>query len=287
MTITYQYRCPKCNTYLGDCEICTSCTDVKQEQVKQNYVSSTPDNPYWSVRSAFLMWGLSVFLIIAASLLSSFIWIAGKSMLGHKVEIQGLIKDQNYILFFIFATFIAQLITIAATYNMVTLDGKSFFDAVGWYWHPKFKVWHASSLTILVIAISIALSQIFPNQETDLDKLLQVGMSVRIATAFVAIVGAPIAEEIIYRGILYSALKKRYGMWPAIFFVSLLFLAVHVPQYWPAQGILISLFTLSFFLTTVRAYTRSLLPSYAIHLIFNFINGLGIIVEGLVNTHSP
>jgi membrane protease YdiL (CAAX protease family) len=45
---------------------------------------------------------------------------------------------------------------------------------------------------------------------------------------------APIVEEVIYRGILYSAFQRARGSGVAIAAVTLLFALVHVPQYYPS-----------------------------------------------------
>lgn len=49
----------------------------------------------------------------------------------------------------------------------------------------------------------------------------------QLAIAFIAIVGAPIVEETLFRGILYPTLKKRLGFGLALLLTSTLFAAIH------------------------------------------------------------
>ncbi|NIM08754.1 MAG: CPBP family intramembrane metalloprotease, partial [Planctomycetales bacterium] len=43
----------------------------------------------------------------------------------------------------------------------------------------------------------------------------------------IAVAVAPVAEEVLFRGFAYPALKQRYGMWRGLVIVSLLFAVVH------------------------------------------------------------
>ncbi|MGI8469952.1 MAG: CPBP family intramembrane glutamic endopeptidase [Pyrinomonadaceae bacterium] len=101
--------------------------------------------------------------------------------------------------------------------------------------------------------------------------------------AFMAIFTAPLVEEVIYRGILYSSLQRKVGIVYAVIIVTLLFGLVHVPQYSknfsPDFSALIPLFLLSLTLTLIRVRTKNLLPCIVLHTIFNTVGSLSIILE--------
>ncbi len=59
------------------------------------------------------------------------------------------------------------------------------------------------------------------------EKLMFGSASTAALTSLDAIVGAPVVEEIIFRGLLFGALFGRWGFWPAALGSSLVFASVH------------------------------------------------------------
>ena len=85
--------------------------------------------------------------------------------------------------------------------------------------------------------------------------------------SMVFIIGAPIAEELLFRGYLYSQLKNsKLGIYGTIFLTSLLWTGLH-SQY--DIGILFSLFLLGLVLGYVRYKYDSVYLAIAIHAIHN------------------
>src|SRR5262249_22203589 len=85
---------------------------------------------------------------------------------------------------------------------------------------------------------------------------------------------APLVEEVVYRGVIYSAIEWWRGRLAAVIVVSLLFGAVHVPQYLGSFSAIAAILALSIVLTVLRAVTRQLLPCVATHLTFNLIQAV-------------
>jgi membrane protease YdiL (CAAX protease family) len=132
---------------------------------------------------------------------------------------------------------------------------------------------------VAVIAAAAVLERVLPQkEETDFDMLLKAGSHVRIAVAIIAVASAPLIEEIVYRGVLYSAVRKRVGVGSSVAMVTLLFAGVHFPQYWGAWAGLAGLTFLSLILTVVRASTKSLLPCFLIHLLNNVVGAIQILL---------
>jgi CAAX protease family protein len=107
---------------------------------------------------------------------------------------------------------------------------------------------------------------------------LKLGTGVRIMIAALAVVTAPLIEEIVYRGVIYSTVESLMGKVAAVTFVTLLFALVHAPQYWGSVAALTSILSLSFVLTLLRAWTGKLLPCFATHLVFNSVQALALLV---------
>lgn len=88
--------------------------------------------------------------------------------------------------------------------------------------------------------------------------------TMRIALLFIVVVVAPVFEEIIFRGILLPFIVRRFGFWPGIVLVSLIFggLHLHLPSFLP-------LFLLSVVFCLAFARTQSLLVPIGMHMAFN------------------
>lgn len=79
-----------------------------------------------------------------------------------------------------------------------------------------------------------------------------------------AVVVAPLTEEILFRGYLYPVSKRFIGRWPAMIFGALVFAAIHNN----AQA-LVPLFALAILLTLAYEFTGSIWAPIGIHTLFN------------------
>ena len=113
------------------------------------------------------------------------------------------------------------------------------------------------------------MSKILPGGKTEFDKILEASASVRLVVAALAVVTAPLVEELVYRGLLFPAVEAKFGRVTALISVTLIFAGAHFWQYGASKLILVSITLLSFLLTAIRARTGKLLPSYAVHLLYN------------------
>ncbi|MFH1478090.1 MAG: type II CAAX endopeptidase family protein [Verrucomicrobiota bacterium] len=88
-----------------------------------------------------------------------------------------------------------------------------------------------------------------------------------LALLGLAMIIAPAAEEILFRGILLPLLMKRLGAGPAVILSSVLFALIHlhVPSFFP-------LFVLAAGLALAYIYTRSLWAPIMMHALFNGMN---------------
>lgn len=100
---------------------------------------------------------------------------------------------------------------------------------------------------------------------------------------FTIIVAAPILEEFLFRGVIQSYFRKKIGSTAAIFSASVLFSLFHFSS---AQGfqnifILLSLFILSLYLGFIYEKTRSIIANITLHVTFNLINTIVIIIYSI------
>jgi membrane protease YdiL (CAAX protease family) len=88
-----------------------------------------------------------------------------------------------------------------------------------------------------------------------------------VYAGFMAIAVAPLAEEIIFRGILYTALRERGWPRTALFGTSILFGLIH----WHVPS-LVALSFLGLVWALLYARTSSLFASILAHSLFNAVN---------------
>jgi len=105
-----------------------------------------------------------------------------------------------------------------------------------------------------------------PAEEQEAVKFFRETSSVqaRCLLAIMAVLVAPIAEELVFRGLLYQVFAGYFGKISAMFFTSVLFAAIHgnIPA-------LLPLTLLAFALTAGLEWSGSLLVSIAMHATFN------------------
>jgi uncharacterized protein len=90
-----------------------------------------------------------------------------------------------------------------------------------------------------------------------------------VSSAALTCVIAPICEEFLFRGFIFTALRNWHGLWPAALITGLLFGGVHAGSA-PAAD-LVPLAVLGFLLCLLYSYTGSLYPCIALHALNNSI----------------
>jgi membrane protease YdiL (CAAX protease family) len=240
-----------------------------------------PNNPPWGLLAAVLTWIGSVVLLLGMNLLVTVPYIVYKFKGGSGENLrQFLMTDKTAVLLQILSTLPAHILTLGVAWAVVTRFGKRpFWQALGWTWSKRVGFWTSVGLALALYVVGILLILIGGQQKTALEELVASSRAASFSIAFLAVFTAPLIEEVVYRGVLYSALQKRIGMHWAIVGVLLLFTIVHVPQYWPNFGVIGAVGVLSLSLTLVRAYTGSLLPCFVMHLVFNGIQAVLIVLE--------
>lgn len=200
-----------------------------------------------------------------------------------QVVVTQLENDKTLLFLSVLGVIPAHILTFLIAYLIVTgWRNYPFAKTLGLSWPPS---WGPIKGAVICGLIAVALfgggaliTQFFPGDKTQLDLLIESSNGARVVTAFLAVVTAPLVEEIVYRGILYPAIARVLGSVVGIALVSLLFASVHVIQYWNNLAVIGVITLVSITLTSVRAYTRRLLPCLLIHLVFNGIQAVIILL---------
>lgn len=241
----------------------------------------TPDNPPWNSGVAFLVWLASVALIIILPTIAIIIYVAANHLnFSDREQLVELLKtDVNASILQIVAIFPAHLLTLFMAWAVVTKFNKySFRQTLGWKFN-NFRAWHIIVIIVGIFALAAALTTYFGEHDNELLRILRSSRTAVILVAIMATFTAPIVEEVIYRGILYSAFQRTIGVNFAVILVTLMFALVHVPQYLPDYVSISMILLLSLVLTLIRAKTKNLLPCIALHFVFNGIQSLILVLE--------
>jgi len=255
------------------------------EKLKDLEPVYSPDNPPWGILIALLLWAVSVLLIIVMPILfvAPYLFSQKVDFTNNEVFAKFLTSDITSILLQIGAIIPAHIITFVLAWFVITQYKKfSFKEMVGWDfagYNTKQIILIFIGLILIVFAFAIGANAVFGTQDNDLMMMLRKSRYIVFLVAFLAIFTAPIVEEVIYRGVLYSAFQKSLNVPLAVFLVTLVFAAVHFPQYWGDTATIVTLLFLSLVLTLMRVWTKSLLPCIAFHFIFNAIQSVLLILQ--------
>jgi membrane protease YdiL (CAAX protease family) len=102
-----------------------------------------------------------------------------------------------------------------------------------------------------------------------------------VITTMMIIITAPFIEEFLFRGCIQNFLRKRLGTFQAIVLTSFIFAMMHFSPSQKLSNIplLISLFTFSLYLGFLYEKTRSLLAPIILHMTFNSISVIRILLS--------
>ncbi len=84
-----------------------------------------------------------------------------------------------------------------------------------------------------------------------------------------AVLAAPLVEEVIFRGYFFPVISRAKGERFAIYVISLVFAFLHVGQYWGDWAAILMVMLLGFALTILRARTATTLASVIAHYAYN------------------
>jgi len=247
-----------------------------------------PNAPWIKLLIAFFTWFGSVLLLLFVPVILALPYLMYRWRSTGVPSAEALTADKTFIFISIAAIVPTHLLTLALVWLVVTEGRKKpFWQTIGFEW-PRYTNRFMATLICIFIAaallgVGFIVTSLWGGSKTQLDLLVESSIPARFATAFVAVFTAPLIEELVYRGVLYSAIERALGTAVAVGAVALLFAGVHVFQYINNISVITVITLLSFTLTIVRASTGKVLPCFIIHLVFNGIQSLVIALSPFVN----
>lgn len=136
----------------------------------------------------------------------------------------------------------------------------------------------ALALVVVLDLITLLLQRsLVPSVLTELYR----GSFLSLAVLVVAVVlAAPAMEEVLFRGLLYTALEPLAGTATAVGITAVLFGVIHVSTYGADWYSVVQTLVMGLFLTIVRAQSGSLWPAVAAHVMINLYSTAQILVLG-------
>jgi len=248
----------------------------------RNQIGKALVSPPWNIPMAISVWLISVVLMIfiPAFFIIPYAHYRKIEATSQQALSEFLQKDQIAFILNLVAVIPAHFLTLFFAWLVVTgFKQRPFFRTLGWRWKET-NLSQAFSVVLAFNVLAFALFALIPeDKENQFQRLISSSRLALYLTALIAIVTAPLVEEIVYRGILYPAFERDLGANKAIVLVSLFFGLVHIPQYYPSYVTIFLIFTLSVVLTVIRAYTGNLFLCVLIHTLHNFFQASFLITQ--------
>jgi CAAX protease family protein len=168
-------------------------------------------------------------------------------------------------------------------YFTITLKYRSpFLASIKWTGNVrKYFLIYWPGGVLLALAV-LGLSAALPSpQKPPIEEMLEHPASALIF-AVLGVFIAPFVEELLFRGFIYPLIERRIGSLLAVAVTALLFTALHVGQLWGSWTGIALILLVGITLSTVRARTDSLVPSFVIHLSYNSTLCLLFLVASVV-----
>ena len=124
-------------------------------------------------------------------------------------------------------------------------------------------------LATLNISISTSSFSSFSSTSPMSNALFQSTTTGMVAFILFALLVAPLLEEIIFRGYIFTSVSKIKGKYFSLIFVTLLFAFMHVDQNWGDFVAILLVFLVGLFITLLRMYTKSVIPCITSHYVYN------------------
>jgi len=227
-----------------------------------------------------VVYGLAVFML--AQFVAGFLMVAYGGVIKNMTLNQASLWAQNSIAAQFGFVLAAEVLTIIGVYLYTRYAQRLPARAIG-IDRPRVRylAWALGGMAVYMLSYMLVAALVYnfvPG--IDLEQKQEIGFDDAQSTRDLLLTGAslvllaPLAEEVLFRGFLYTNLRARFRARYAIVATSLLFAVGHLqfgsnaPLLWIAA---IDTFVLSFVLCVIREKTGSIWAGVVIHMLKNFI----------------
>jgi len=199
-----------------------------------------PDYPHWGLVSGLGTWVASAMLLFLFQALFIVPVLIPLQAEGKTPDAETLMSNPTFVLVLILSAIPAHLATILLVWAVVTsVNKKPFAKWLGLEWNGWRETVAIIGVAIGLLFISGLVAYRVGGGETDIDRMIKSSNAARYALAFIAAFTAPLAEELVYRGVLYPAARKLPG--GTLSFISIALL-IAMPFIWNNKPLTIKVF---------------------------------------------
>jgi membrane protease YdiL (CAAX protease family) len=235
-------------------------------------------------------------LIVAIVALTS----SGQLNATSQEAMMAYLQSQSGLLLALGATALAAVVTIVIGFTWPALwggilNGRRYSIADWLAWRPIKHIpgWVVALMTVpMVIFLGVIVSTLFGDSSVDAQLMLFNGPILQYLTPLVVALIVPLAEEIVFRGALYSALLPKSldpgnpeAGWQRhivpFIVTSIAFGAVHLAAGFEKPGSIVQIMLLSMYITGLRSYTGSMKASVIGHMTWNSLGAIVIVLYNL------
>ncbi len=220
----------------------------------------------WLILFAALFF-ISAFLYLLFQLLYTKIIYPSPTMFDY-IEINSLIKEISYSPTHNAFIYLIQTLTIIPFVLLASNSGDKWYNTLAIKKFSIYKMVLFFGIFLFYLVLEMFISSYL---KLDMGRFLESFYgSKNLPFLLSTFILAPILEESIFRGYIFSLLRKSIiGRWGTIVVITVLFALIHSGQY--PVIVLFILVVLSFIITVTREFTGSLLPCIIIHAVNNLI----------------
>ena len=249
-------------------------SDTEQNNITNNLAEQPPVElnlkplpEQWRIRDLLIFILYGFFSLLAANILVFVGYAFLKPLFHWEVPVM---KLQTNVPFVLALQLIWYVLLFAYIYLFIRLYYKaSFLSALKWKnlsAHSTVRYLLGGAVLSLVVMI---IPPLLPEKKGfPLEKMFNSPASAYAIAAFAVLV-APFMEELLFRGLLFAFFEKHGGLTFAIISTALLFAGLHIPEYWGAWNNVVMILVVGLTFSIVRGLTRSVTPSFVLHLAYN------------------
>jgi len=171
-------------------------------------------------------------------------------------------------------TLMSGLLTIFILWLVFLIRRKKIFQEVGLYKFNKRKVLPLILLGVATAFFVSCVLSLLPLPESLMESYMESAQGLMSGSLPIMILStvivAPIVEEVVFRGLIFSRLKKSMNVWVAIVISSLFFALMHGQLLW-----MIYAFFLGVLLAIIAEHLNTIGASIILHMAFNLVGVFG------------
>jgi membrane protease YdiL (CAAX protease family) len=225
-----------------------------------------PPSP-WTVRNLLILIVCGAIALIAANLLTLAGYGALHSVMGWRTASADL-RDNTLFLLALQTVFHALLLTVFYLFLAVNYH-LPFWKTLTWRWPSPHLLWRFLPAGILLALMVQFAPPLLPDREDfPLTRLFTSPLAGYAIGAFAVFI-APFMEELIFRGMLFLFFENLVGPRFAILATAVLFVSLHVPEYWGAWNHVLLILFVGLVFSLARGLTGALAPSVLLHVAYN------------------